>query len=118
MITPGEKGRWRQRPTMPAGWMNGSLDGLLNRSPFVGLPICRARTAGRRCLGGECSLRARELEIGPGAKGVIHLTNVARRDLEMAAETPREVRDVLEADFIGNFGDGAMAFWVRHQNFI
>ena len=46
------------------------------------------------------------------------LTNITRRDLEIAAETSREVRDVLESHFIGDLGNRPMAFRIRNQDFI
>ncbi len=69
------------------------------------LPIGGRKSAagGRRHSGRKQAFRGRGPRIPVRMRGgVVRLTSVTWRNLEMTTETSREVRDILEAYFIGD----------------
>src|SRR6267142_2291902 len=98
--------------------IGGRAAPLMKQSRLAGSPMGRTEAAARRGLGHEYRLQARRSGVRLEMNSLVHLAHVARGDLEVAAEAPREMRNVLEADLIGDFRDGAVTFRVRDQNFI
>jgi len=85
------------------------------------LPIGGGKTAagGRRNSGRQQAFRSSRPRILIRIRGgVVRLASVTRRNLEMTAETSREVRDVLEANLIGDLGNRSMASRVSNQNLV